>query len=62
MPRFIRRKAVEELTGLARSTIYQMVHEERFPRPVRLGGRAVAWLETEVKDWVAARIAERGEG
>ena len=62
MPRFIRRKAVEELTGLARSTIYQMVHEGRFPRPVRLGGRAVAWLETEVNDWVAARIAERGEG
>ena len=62
MPRFIRRKAVEERTGLARSTIYQMVNEGRFPRPVRLGGRAVAWLETEVDDWVDARITERGEG
>jgi prophage regulatory protein len=62
MPRFIRRKAVEERTGLARSTIYQMVNEGRFPRPVRLGGRAVAWLETEVNDWVDARITERGEG
>ena len=62
MPRFIRRKAVEELTGLARSTIYQMMHEGRFPRPVRIGGRAVAWLETEINDWVAARVAERGEG
>lgn len=62
MPRFIRRKAVEERTGLARSTIYQMVNEGRFPRPVRLGGRAVAWLETEINDWVDARIAERGEG
>ena len=62
MPRFIRRKAVEDRTGLARSTIYQMMHEGRFPRPVRLGGRAVAWLETEINDWVDARIAERGEG
>jgi prophage regulatory protein len=62
MPRFIRRKAVEERTGLARSTIYQMVNEGRFPRPVRLGGRAVAWLENEVNDWVDARITERGEG
>ena len=59
MTRLIRRPAVEELTGLAKSTIYQMMHEGRFPRAVRLGGRAVAWPESEVHNWLQEKIAER---
>jgi len=62
MDRFIRRRTVEDRTGLSRSTIYQMMKEGRFPKPVRIGGRAVAWPETEVDAWIDARLAERGEG
>lgn len=62
MAHVIRRKTVEKRTGLARSTIYQKMQEGLFPRPIRLNGRAVAWLETEINDWIAARIAERGQG
>jgi len=31
---------------------------DRFPKPVRLGSRSVAWVAAEVDGWIAARIAE----
>jgi prophage regulatory protein len=43
--------------GLSRSSIYCAVAEKRFPQPVRLGARAVGWLESEVDDWVNNQIA-----
>jgi len=53
----IRRKQVEARTGLSRSTIYLRVSDGTFPRPVSLGARAVGWIESEISDWLAARIA-----
>ncbi len=56
--RFLRLPEVMERTGLSRSTIYVRVAAGRFPQPVALGGRAVGWIEAEVDEWVAERIAE----
>ena len=56
--RFLRLPEVMKRTGLSRSTIYVRLAEGRFPRPVALGGRAVGWIEAEVEEWVAERIAE----
>lgn len=50
---------VEEMTGRRRSAIYREIQEGRFPRPVKLGPRAVGWLEEEVQAWIMARIADR---
>ncbi|MFY9240842.1 MAG: AlpA family transcriptional regulator [Roseovarius sp.] len=61
MTRFIRRPAVEDQTGLSRSTIYMLMQNGQFPKPVRIGGRAVAWPEAEVEAWLNARLAEREE-
>jgi prophage regulatory protein len=36
--------------------IYQMQAEGRFPQRIKLGQRAVGWLESEVRDWLATRI------
>lgn len=55
----LRRKQVEARTGLARSTIYLRIQDGTFPRPINLGARAVGWLESEVSDWIAGRIAAR---
>jgi len=55
----LRRKQVESRTGLSRSTIYARIAEGSFPRPVNLGGgRAVGWLESEINEWVQARIEQ----
>jgi len=56
--RLIRLPIVEENTGCKKSTIYQMIADGRFPKPVRLSARHVAWSETAVLQWVQDRIAE----
>ncbi|MDV2312019.1 AlpA family phage regulatory protein, partial [Vibrio cholerae] len=37
----------------SRSTIYKfMADETDFPKSVPLGGRAVAWVESEIEEWM----------
>jgi prophage regulatory protein len=55
----LRRKQVEERTGLSRSTIYLRIQEGSFPRPVNLGARAVGWLENEIEEWLVVRLEIR---
>ena len=57
--RFLRRREVEHLTGLSRSSIYLLMKEGRFPKPVRLGPKCVAWVEREVRTFLLAKVAER---
>jgi prophage regulatory protein len=48
------------LTGLGRSTIYKfMADETDFPKSVPLGGRAVAWVESEIEEWMESRLSMR---
>ncbi len=57
--RIIRLGNVINATGLARSTIYKLIGEGKFPMPVPLVGRSVGWLESEVHEWIKSRIALR---
>lgn len=57
--RIIRLKAVIDSTGIARSTIYKLIGEGEFPKPVPLVGRTVGWVESEVREWIRGRIAQR---
>lgn len=52
---FLRLPAVMKLTGLGRSTIYRMVAECRFPCPVRIASRAVAWRRADLDRWSESR-------
>ena len=57
--RLLQLPAVAERTACSESRIYELIAEGKFPPPVPIGKRAVAWLESEVAVWVAERIAER---
>ena len=57
--RIIRLKEVIYSTGLARSTIYKYIGEGSFPKAVSLGDCSVGWVDTEVQEWILARIEER---
>lgn len=48
----LRRRQVESRTGLSRSSIYKMMSEGTFPKPVSLGARAVGWVESQIDDWL----------
>jgi prophage regulatory protein len=52
---FVRMPAVLRLTGLGRSTIYRLMAEDKFPAPVRLAKRAVAWRRADLDRWGANR-------
>ena len=58
-PRILRLAQVIDLTGLGRSMIYQMEADRRFPKRVKIGTRAVGWIEEEVKAWLIRRIEAR---
>lgn len=51
----LRRPDVEVRTGLARSTLYAMIAEGTFPKPLKLGKRAVGWRESEITAWIDNR-------
>ena len=53
--RYIRRHEVEKLTGLSRSTIYDLMGKGQFPRPVKLTGKAVGWPESAISEWLNSR-------
>ncbi|MEZ9732285.1 helix-turn-helix transcriptional regulator [Vibrio cyclitrophicus] len=59
--RLIRLKEVIEMTGLSRSYVYKLMDADQFPKSVSLGYRCVAWVESEVQDWVIERVADRDE-
>lgn len=60
MNKFLRRPAVEQMTGLPTSSLYFEIDEGRFPKPVKIGVRSVAWLESDIVEWQQARLAESG--
>jgi prophage regulatory protein len=55
--RFLRLPDVEATTGVKKSTIYMLLRQGKFPKPVRLSSRMVAWPETAVLQWVQDQIA-----
>ena len=60
--RVLRLPRVQARTGLSRSTIYVRVADGSFPKPVRLGARAIGWIEAEVDQWIRRQIAaSRGD-
>lgn len=52
---FVRMQSVIRMTGLCRSTIYRLVAQDKFPSPVRLATRAIAWRRADLERWSEAR-------
>ena len=42
---------VMRLTGLSRSTIYLAVSKNEFPKPIKLGRRAIGWHQQSIEEW-----------
>ena len=53
----LRLPAVKARCGLSRSTIYLRMSRSAFPKPIRVGERAVGWLESEIDTWLATQVA-----
>ena len=57
--RFLKLKEVMEKTALSRSAIYRKMNEDQFPQSISLGDRAVAWVESEVDEWMEECLQQR---
>jgi prophage regulatory protein len=55
MNNFISERTVCELTGLSRTTIWRLQREGSFPIRRALSPGKVAWLESEVEQWIESR-------
>ena len=55
--RLIRRKEVQAKTGLCTSSIYALMKKGDFPQSLQISIRRVAWIESEVDQWISDRIA-----
>ena len=60
--RLLRLPEVMARTGLSRTTIYVWRKEGRFPQPVLLGTRTLAWIESELEEWMREQIAKSRGG
>ena len=56
--RFLRLPDVRAKVGLSRSTIYLRMSRGQFPKTVKLGERSVAWIDSDIDDWIEQRINE----
>lgn len=55
LDRILRLPEVLVLTGLSTSSVYRMMAEKTFPRPVRLGKNSVGWRSSSVQEWIMSR-------
>lgn len=55
----LRRHEVQSLTSLSRSSLFALVAAGRFPRPVKVSSRRVAWLQSDIEVWLAERVSAR---
>jgi len=52
---------VMKLTGLSRSSIYLAVSKEEFPKPIKIGRRAVGWPNDVIEKWVQKLMEKNNE-
>ncbi|WP_273428930.1 AlpA family transcriptional regulator [Chitinibacter tainanensis] len=51
LDRFVRLPEVRRITGLCTTTIYTRMARNEFPKQISCGGRAIAWLESDLIAW-----------
>lgn len=49
--RLLRLKEVVEIVGFGHSHIYELMKVNKFPRPIKLGPKNVAWLSNQITAW-----------
>ncbi|MEN4849411.1 AlpA family transcriptional regulator [Pantoea agglomerans] len=56
--KLIRLSAVINKTGYSKSWIYKLISKKQFPQPIKIGSRAVAFIEGEIDEWIEVLISK----
>ena len=54
--RFLRLPKLLTRIGISRSSLYVLIGNGEFPKPINLGARSVGWLESDAEAWMVAKI------
>ena len=54
----IRITEVRRRTGFGKAWIYRLMSQGKFPASVKIGSRSIAFIESEIDEWINARIEE----
>lgn len=60
-PKLIRLPEVMNRTGFGKTWIYELVKAGRFPAQIKTGVRAIAFIESEVDEWIELAIVASRE-
>ena len=60
-PRFIDLKEVIKMTSLKTTSIYSMMKKGNFPKSIKITSDRVAWLESDIEDWINKKIKQQQE-
>ena len=50
--KLIRMNEVLNRTGFCRAWIYRLIKQNRFPKQIKIGERAVGFIESEIDSWI----------
>ena len=56
---FLRLPAVLQKVGMSKSFVYDLITQDKFPKPVKVSSRISCWVAAEVDQWVQERIDAR---
>lgn len=54
--RLLRLPEVMNKTGYGKAWIYRLINQSLFPQPIKIGSRAIAFVESEVDEWIESAI------
>ena len=62
MERIVREPECRRVTGLSRTTRWNLERQGRFPKRIPMQVHAIGWLESELSAWIMERKAARSSG
>lgn len=58
--RLVGRKEILAIIGISNATLWRWIKSGRFPSPLKIGARKVAWRTSVVTEWIEMRSAVAG--
>lgn len=49
---FLREKNLYSFVPVSRTTLWQWVREDKFPKPIKLAARTTVWRAEDVRKWI----------
>lgn len=54
--RIVRMPETEKKTGYSKASIYRLMAEGNFPKQIKLGARAIGWIESDIDNWILSKV------